>query len=847
MRSRTRRPPVREIRAAVRTSIRCEGRTMRANPPGTARPLVRALPSRGAAPVLGLVLAGLLAACAGPGGDTETATIHLIDRFGDDTVQAVETAVAPEVDPVEWRFDDAPGARAWTAGPGVDGARVRDGRLVGSTSDDFPVLALEQPRKIEGDDLLDSVEVRMRATGGANLSVQFSTAEEVNLEGAVAQGRLVPWRITTPIVPGTGMRTYVLNADDNPFSTHVGAVRHVLIRPTDGSGAQFEIESVRLVTRADDLSRIDSGVSWQGLSEIYHETLVTHAPERATFNLNAPRSPRLSLSVGTIEEQPVTFRIGVRRVGEGAEQPTVLAEHTVDEPGRWEPVTVDLGAYEGQAVDLTLSLDSSRAGAVGFWGSPVVQSAWQSEEARAGDPPQGVILILADTLRRDHLSTYGFDRETDPLLRRLATEGALFEDCQVEGTWTKVSMPSIFASLHPLSHGVIDFDDRLPASAVTVGESFRDAGYSTLLLSSIIFTGKFSGLHQGFQEVHEAASLAERRSSKTTAELVDRLIPWIERNRDVPFFVLLHVLDPHDPYRPKPPYDTLWADGDRAEEHEARLGEVRAAIADPLLQAFGMPSKAEVAAAGFDPDGYIGYEMDWYDGAIHGMDDGLARLVDYLGESGLDRRTVIAFTADHGEEFFDHGRTFHGQGLYGELTDVPLVLWGPGRIPAGTVVGTTVQTLDVMPTLLDLSRVPTPETAQGHSLMPLVEAAAEGRPAPPAEVRPAFSTRAPTQDLFGPPPRAKEAYSIILDGWKLIHNVAGVEGEPEFELYEHAADPLDQHDVAQEHPEEVRRLAGVLMRWRRSVEAQRLPSDDEAASSLSGDELKRLRSLGYIQ
>lgn len=793
-----------------------------------------------------LAVAGLLAGCGGAGEDTGTATIHLVDQFADQKAHIWNRAAAAEIEPVEWRFDGASDDPAWNPGPGVRGAEVDDGRLVGRTIDDFPVLAFDRRQEAGGDDLLDSVEVRMRASAGANLSVQFSSAEEVDLEGTVAQGRVVPWRITTPIVAGTGMRTYVLDADDNPFSTHVGAIRHLLLRPTDAKDAEVEIESVRLVSRSDHLSRIDSGVSWQGLSEIYHETLVTHAPERVTFTLRAPRSPRLSLSVGTIEEAPVTFRVVVRAAG-GQGRDEVLAEHRVDDPGRWEPVAVDLSDYEGREVDLTFSLDAARPGALGFWGSPVVQSTRRSGEARAGEPPQGVILILADTLRQDHLSTYGYGRETDPLLRRLAGEGALFEDCQVEGTWTKVATPSIFSSLYPLSHGVFDFDHRLPASAVTVGEAFRDAGRSTLLLSSIMFTGKFSGLHQGFQEVHEAASLAERRSSKTAAELVERLIPWLERHRDVPFFVVLHVLDPHDPYRPKPPYDALWADGDRAEEHEARALEVRAAIADPLLQVFGMPSKDEVAAAGFDPDDYIGYEMDWYDGAIRGMDDALGRLVDYLGESGLDRRTVVALTADHGEEFFDHGRTFHGQGLYGELTNVPLILWGPGRIPAATVVETPVQTVDVMPTLLDLSGAPIPEAAQGRSLVTLVEAAAAGRPAPPGAVRPVFSIRAPTQDLFGPPPRAKEAYSIILDGWKLIQNVRGVEGDPELELYDHDADPLDQNDVVSEHPEVARRLAEVLTRWRRSMEAKRLPSDDEAASSLSGDELKRLRSLGYIE
>jgi arylsulfatase A-like enzyme len=799
-----------------------------------------ALPAGGILALLGLAVLG---GCGETTAPAASSTIRLVDRFEDREATTIEHRVEPRrIDPLEWRFDGGAGATDWAPGPGLESLEVRDGLLAGRTDDDFPVIVLERTRPTDPDDLLHSVEVRLRVSAGADLAVQFAPPGDLDLEGVVAQGRLVPWRIATPVIAGPEPRTYVLSAEESPFSTPGAGIGHVLVRPTDAAGADFEIESVRLVFRRDHLSSIPSGVSWQGLSEIYHETLVARAPERLSFALDLPENARLELSVGTIEDEPVSFRIAARPLRASAETERVLAERTVTGPGRWEPVTVDLGEHAGQRVALTLGLEGAREGALGFWGSPAIHSAPQAPPPAVG-LPQGVILVLADTLRRDHLGTYGYGRDTDPTLQRLAAEGALFRDAQVEATWTKASAPSIFASLHPLTHGVLDFEHRLPASAVTLAEVYREAGHSTLLLSSIIFTGKFSNLHQGFQEVHESASLAERRSSKTAAELVDRLIPWLERRRSTPFFVVLHVLDPHDPYRPKPPYDGLWADRTAAEEHERRAREVRAAIADPLLQVFGMPSRDEVAAAGFDPESYIDYEMDWYDGAIRGLDDALGRLVDFLREGGLAERTVIAFTSDHGEEFFDHGRMFHGQSLYGELTNVPLVLWGPDRIPAGAVVERTVQTIDLMPTLLELSGLPVPEAAQGRSLLPLARTAAGGGG---ARRRPVFSTRAATHDLFGPPPRAKEAYSVILGEWKLIHNLEGAEGDPEFELYHHASDPLALRDVAARHPEVVERLSGVLERWRRETEARRLPPDEEAAAALTGPEIERLRSLGYI-
>jgi iduronate 2-sulfatase len=155
------------------------------------------------------------------------------------------------------------------------------------------------------------------------------------------------------------------------------------------------------------------------------------------------------------------------------------------------------------------------------------------------------------------------------------------------------------------------------------------------------------------------------------------------------------------------------------------------------------------------------------------------------------------------------------------------------------VVGETVQLLDLAPTILDLADLAIPERMQGQSLVPLLEPGANFRP------RPAISEwRRRTDQMES---NMVDAFSIIEDEWKLVRNVARPDGVPEFELYHHENDPLDQKDLASENPEIVGRLAKQLEAWHKWALANQLPSDGEAASEMTSEELERLRSLGYVQ
>ena len=784
-----------------------------------------------------LALSALLFGCATP--TQPPSAQHLVDLLNGDGVEILDSPVQTASPRALWRFDapasDDDPLGGWMDGGGVAQLEVHNGLLTGETTSESPIVHVEWDDELALRDRLHAVDIELQISDGANLEIEFRGDGELNLDGVRADET---WALSTPLLPGNELRTYRLSATDNRPSS---AIRRVFLSPSDAVGARFAIRSVRLVFDREHLAETPSGVSWRGLSDVFHETIVSKAPETIRIPLTLPARPWLDLSIGTMDGTPATFRVGgqVR----DSNDTLLLLQRTVTTPDRWERVPVDLTPLAGRDVTLSLELEAADAGVIGLWGSPVVRDRAPSE---AGVPatPQGVIVIMADTIRPDHLGAYGYPRDTTPVLGRLADGGTRFDDTVAQATWTKVSTPSILTSLYPLTHGVKDVPDRLPSSATTLAEIYRAAGHATVSFSSVTFSGAATNLHQGFEELHEAASRTGLNRGKSARGFVDRLLPWLDVHRDVPFFVFLHLFDPHSPFEPRPPYNTMWADPAERAAHAERVSEVRQQIDSPFLRGQVMPSQADLDASEIDVEAFLSYRKAWYDGSIRGMDTEVGRLLARLEALGLTDRVVVAVVGDHGEEFLEHGSSWHGQSVYGELTQVPLILWAPGRIPAGRQVSDTVRTIDLMPTLLELSGLPLPETLQGQSLLPLL-APGDGMEQPGWIHRPAVAeehvrTEAGTDDRHA-------SYALVLDGWRLIHNVTRDEDEPEYELYDHGRDPLNLSDVATDHPEVVDRLAADLERWRRRAEAARLPADAELADTLSADELDRLRSLGYLR
>ena len=795
---------------------------------------------------LGLVLAtagwvfGL--ACT-PAEPPPSGPLRLVDHFATATVSG---GVAPEAPaPIAWSFaDPAPeateddggeGFRGFRAVRGIEGLRVEGGTLVGTASDDMPLLVVEVAEAPSDDDVLHSVEIRMRASEAGNLRLRGDREMPEGPKERLAG--IFPWPLQSPVVAGDEPQLYTLTAQE---TWRLGQSRFVLVQPTDAAGSEFAIESLRLITRRGHLLSVPTGIGWHGMGEIYHESLVSRAGETLRFDLRLPESPWLDLATATLGESEVEMVATVEVAGER----TVVLEATPEEGNRWSSASGDLATWGGQQVTLELAVSSDQGDALGFWGSPTVRSRVAASAATDETGPQGVVMILTDTLRRDHLPFYGYERDTAPVLGRMAAEGMLAEDALSQSTWTKLSVTSIFTSLYPTTHTVRSFPDRLPASAQTLAEHFYAAGHATLGLSSIPFTGKATNMHQGYEEFHESSSLPRDLNAKTARHHVDRLLPWLEEHRDGRFFVFLHVADPHSPYEPYAPFDTAFGEEGDVEEYVRQRDATGPFTDNPLMRRFGMPKTEDIVEAGLDPETYVALQRDAYDGSILGMDEQIGRVITQLEALGLRDKVLVGVVSDHGTEFLDHDDHFHGHTVYGELNQVPMLLWGPGFVPP-TRIEPTVETLDLMPTVLELAGIEVRDQLQGQSLVPLLgdgSRAGEGQ---------RFRPRPAITEVWGHPPRmlpqdTGDQYALADGEWKLVR-YEPVGGEPRSELYHRVEDPLDQVDRAADYPDVVAQLEEQLAAWKIRASEQRLSSDAELAEGMSAEELDRLRSLGYVQ
>jgi arylsulfatase A-like enzyme len=824
-----------------------------------------------------LVALATTVACA-PRADAP-ASVTLVNALESATISRTPE-VAPAT-PVAWNFTEgtAPGTVAGellgaVALYDVEGLELRDGLLHGTTTGSRPVVHIPVAEDAEVDDRLHAVELRMRVSGGDLVALDWDSDEELDveelteeLEKSKEDEDRPPPRLNAPAVEGDEVHTYLLSANVLFRAPPLRRMRHLLVIPGRAEGVDFAIESVRLISRKEHLASIESGVSWQGLNEIYRETLVTRAPERVELPLRIPSDPWLDLHVGTIEPGVSKFRVAIEDGGREVE----LLERTVTTADRWEHLEIDLAEWAGREVTLRLEGTATEEGTLLFWGGPVVRSrrdvlrTAEASEARAAlsaepgtvEPPRRILFILADTLRRDRLPFYGGERDNAPVLSKIAEEGTVFTRNVSQGTWTKVSVPSILTSLYPTSHGIVEPADRLPSSVTTLAEALRDAGYATYATSSVGFTGKMTALHQGIETLHESGSVPEldHSYSKTARVFVDRLLPWIDEHSETPFFVFLHVFDPHDPFRPYAPYETLYTDDEEIAEHEERIARMNAFLAEEEGEevdeddAYGpLPRAEQLEKAGIDADAWVDTELDWYDASIRAMDAEIGRVLERLDQLDILEDTLIVFTSDHGEEFLEHGNHFHGLHAYGEMINVPLVMWWPGVVPAGRS-DVVVQSIDVYPTVLALAGLEPPREAQqiqGQSLLPLM--ADPDRPSRLGWLdRPAFAERAVTKELgFQLPVKEQVAQQVVVsEGWKLVRNLDPPSGRAEYELYDAVADPLDQNDVAAENTEVVSRLRADLDAWHETALAAKI--EEVSPEEMSPEDRERLRSLGYIQ
>jgi arylsulfatase A-like enzyme len=433
------------------------------------------------------------------------------------------------------------------------------------------------------------------------------------------------------------------------------------------------------------------------------------------------------------------------------------------------------------------------------------------EEAPTADRPN-VLLIVVDTLRADKLGCFGSDLAATPRIDALAAESVRFENAYSHAPWTLPSFASLLTSLYPPQHGAGGFIQnfsKLADDRQTIGESFGAAGYETASVVNVDFLTAAFGLTQGFDHV-DFEVYPDNVRVRTATRTTDAALTWLGTRRARPFFLLVHYFDPHMIYSPPREFRAEFA----APEDRDAGGWIFGTRAQIVAQHEGRVRFDEAT---------VRRAERLYDGEVAYTDHEVGRLLDALDGLGLREETIVVFTADHGEEFWDHGGIAHGHTIYEEQVHVPLLFSWPGRIAPGTVQA-AVGHVDVAPTLCDLAGIETDPRFAGKSL-------AGGLAGQAMADRPVLQMG----NFWGPP----------IVGWRRDGHKLIVWPDERLELFDLRTDPGETDNLDSREPERVAALLEELRFTLRGLGGE--DRDDGTAPELTPEQIERLRSLGYVQ
>ncbi len=411
-----------------------------------------------------------------------------------------------------------------------------------------------------------------------------------------------------------------------------------------------------------------------------------------------------------------------------------------------------------------------------------------------------VIMLMLDTLRADHLSYFGYERETSPNIDAFARQSLAFKYAVATAPWTPSSVATMFTGMYASTHGMVPPSDRIAAKKneyhlrhdlITLPEILKAHGYATFAISSNPWIGPTFGFEQGFDEFK---TIWKARANKVTDEAIAALDKL--QQQSAPFFLYAHFLDPHNPYYPPPSYRQRFS------------GPLKFRNVDP----------ARIEALGL------------YDGEIAFLDHELGRLFEYLKQKGLYDNTVIVVLADHGEQFMEHGVTHHGKMLHNEEIHVPMFfkIAQPPR-----EVDYTVSLVDFLPTLLGVLKIDPTPSLQGISL--LDDENSRGRQGVFSEIGRLAVYKAFTR----------------YDGMKIIYNYGPPGSKP---ITPQTIQVFDaRKDIDEQTPLSDEALVSSLKKQYQELFATVVPMSSSGATptepvpEVADETLEQLKSMGYMQ
>jgi arylsulfatase A-like enzyme len=477
------------------------------------------------------------------------------------------------------------------------------------------------------------------------------------------------------------------------------------------------------------------------ISGLSLQSLLLPAPASFACPVTISPGSRLRLSVGLAP--PGRHGISGEARLQVALDDEILWSGTVRHGEAWREVSVDLPARSG-----TLTLQSDPLGEP-TWDILAVGNPEIIGPATA-DGPRRILLIGIDTLRPDHLGVMGYDRPTSPNLDALAAQSILLTDAVAPAPRTRPSFRTATTGRWPLA----------AITAPTLGATLTAAGFSTAGIVANVHLSPMLGMSEGYQgwDYHDGDIASSQ---------VDRSLSWLKSHRDEDSFLFVHFMDPHVFYLAPGRY------------RDRFTGGLSPGGISDRFNRWDIASRAEVAPLTAEEQAFITAR---YDGELAWLDAQLARLI--RGALALPGETLLILHSDHGEELWEHGGFEHNHSLYREVIGAMLWIRPPGGWSGGPHrIDAAASLADIAPTLYDLLDLPDPPPTDGTSLMPLLSdtpdtellAALHDRPLPLGHMM--FDT---------------ERWGVIQgDGKYILHTDSGRE-----ELYDHAADPDEQVDLA---------------------------------------------------
>lgn len=433
---------------------------------------------------------------------------------------------------------------------------------------------------------------------------------------------------------------------------------------------------------------------------------------------------------------------------------------------------------------------------------------------RTADPRPNVILITLDTVRAEHLGCYGYPRPTSPHIDAFAAVATRYAQAITTAPWTVPAHASLFTGKYPFEHGAHSLRVThpaennvcpLPLEHITLAEALQSEGYATgAFVANVGYLSPWTQLHQGFATYQVQWGYADRVNADVR--------PWLERNRNQPFFLFVNYMDAHRPYntRPRPGFLDPPAVQDQGQ------------LLDRLIEATLPGHKPP-------PDDLVQQVIDQYDTAIANLDEQIGVLLDWLRQLGLYDHSLIVLTSDHGEYFGEHGLVEHSKDVYQPALWVPLILKAPGQ-SAGQLRAQRIS-LAAVPGLV-FAHLPDAIRRRHEATFALP-------PDAPVLAENYFSR---TKDLFDRRwgARFDRVRTAIYDGpLKYIHSSDG-----RHELYNLQDDPAEARNLLALEDEQARRLARRLEAFQAA--RPRASAGRLAPGQLSAEQLRVLRSLGYL-